>query len=263
MVSSLWKLCNKVWRGEGWPEGWKEGVVVPVVKKGEGTTVKEYRGVTLTQTAYKVYTAIIAERLRKELEEKNILPSSQAGFKKGWGTIDNIYVLNYLINKQLEKRGGKLVLLFVDMRAVFDSVNRGTLLAAMRKRGVREGLVRRCGEVLRETVSKVRVGEREGDSFWTERGLRQGCPLSPCLFTLLVADLDEELERGRWGGVELGGKKVYLLAYADDVVLMAKDGEGMKGMMGKLEGYVEKKLEVNTEKTKVMRCKRGGRERKR
>lgn len=36
MVSSLWKLCNKVWRGEGWPEGWKEGVVVPVVKKGEG-----------------------------------------------------------------------------------------------------------------------------------------------------------------------------------------------------------------------------------
>lgn len=76
-----------MWTGEGWPEGWKEGVVVPVVKKGEGTTVKEYRGVTLTQTAYKVYTA---KRLRKELEEKNILPSSQAGFRKGWGTIDNL-----------------------------------------------------------------------------------------------------------------------------------------------------------------------------
>lgn len=31
-----WKLCNRVWRGEGRPEEWKEGVIVPVVKKGKG-----------------------------------------------------------------------------------------------------------------------------------------------------------------------------------------------------------------------------------
>ena len=29
----IWKICNKVWRGEGWPEGWRTGLVVPLIKK--------------------------------------------------------------------------------------------------------------------------------------------------------------------------------------------------------------------------------------
>ncbi|CAD6227173.1 GSCOCG00011943001-RA-CDS, partial [Cotesia congregata] len=89
-------------------------------------------------------------------------------------------------------------------------------------------------------------------------------PLSPLLFVVFFADLEEELEKGRWGGVELsGGKKVYSLAYADDIALMARDEEEMRGMIRTLERYVErKKLEVNVAKTKIMRCRKGGRRRK-
>lgn len=54
----------------------------------------------------------------------------------------------------------------------------------------------RYEELLMETASKVRVGEKEGSRFWTGRGVRQECPLNPCLFTLLLADLDEVLEEG-------------------------------------------------------------------
>jgi len=130
----------------------------------------------------------------------------------------------------------------------------------MRKRGVKEGLrVVRCEEVLRETVSRVRMEEEKGGRFWTGRGVRQECPLSPCLFTLLLADMDEELEKGSWGRVKVGERKIFFLAYADDVVVVA-EGEGeMKEMIKVLEKYVEGKgLEVNVEKTKVMRCRRGG-----
>lgn len=128
----LWELCNKVWKGGGGPGGWNEGVVIPIRKKGEGDKVEEYRWITLSQTAYKIYATVLAERLRAETDEKDILPPSQAGFRKGMGTMDNIYVLNYLINRQLEKKGGSLVLLFVDMKAAFDSVDRGILVRAMR-----------------------------------------------------------------------------------------------------------------------------------
>ena len=152
-----------------------------------------------------------------------------------------------------------MVVLFVDMKAAFDSVDREVLVKAMRGRGVREGLVVRCEEVLRETKGRVRVGEEGGEYFWTARGVRQGCPLSPIMFTLLIADMDDELGRGGWGGVRLGGRKIYTLAYADDVAVLAEDVEGMKGLMGKLEKYVEGKgLQVNVGKTKVMRCRRGG-----
>lgn len=52
---------------------------------------------------------------------------------------------------------------------------------------------------------------------------------------------------------------MYTLTYADDIVLLAEDEEGMRNMIERLEGYMErKKLEVNTEKTKIMRFRRGG-----
>lgn len=158
----MWEICNKVWKGKGWPEEWREGVVVPVVKRGEGEKVEDYRGITLTQTAYKVYAMILAERLREEVERKGILPPSQTGFRRGVGTIDQIYVLNYLINKRVAERKGKMVVTFVDMKAAFDSVDREILIQMMRKKEVRESLVVRCKEMLEETVSRVRVGDKEG-----------------------------------------------------------------------------------------------------
>lgn len=116
-------IYNRVWKGEGWPEKWKEGVVVSIVKKGRGERVEEYRRVTITTTLYKIYAAVLAERLREEVEGKVIILPNQTGFKSGMGTIDNIYIINYLINRQLEKKEGKLVALFVDLRAAFDSVD--------------------------------------------------------------------------------------------------------------------------------------------
>lgn len=56
-----------------------------------------------------------------------------------------------------------------------------------------------------------------------------------------------------------GGKKVYSLAYADNVVLMARDEEQTSRIIGKVEKYFEeKRLEVNTEKMNIMRCRKGG-----
>lgn len=47
------------------------------------------------------------------------------GFRKGMGAIDNIYVLNYLMNRQLNKGKGKMIAFFVDLRATFDSDRQG------------------------------------------------------------------------------------------------------------------------------------------
>lgn len=63
--------------------------------------------------------------------------------------------------------------LFIDLKAAFDSVDRRRLVSAMKERGVREGLVERVQEVLRETKSRVRIGRQLGEEFWTARGVRQ------------------------------------------------------------------------------------------
>jgi len=47
--------------------------------------------------AYKLYAAVLAERLGKETEEKSV-SKSQAGFRKDRSTIDNIYILQHVID---------------------------------------------------------------------------------------------------------------------------------------------------------------------
>lgn len=128
------------------------------------------------------------------------------------------------------------------------------LARAMRDRGVREGLIGRCMAVLRKTKNRVKVGGITGEEFWMGRGVRQGCPLSPSLFNLLIADLEEEMRKGKLEGVRLGRKRVYRLTYADDVVLMWREEDGMRSMIARLERYLEGKgLVLNVGKSKVMR----------
>lgn len=78
-------------------------VIVPIRKKGKGDEVVDYRGVTIMPTLDKIYTAALTERLRGEVEGKELIPPNQTGFRKGLGTVDNIYVLNYIVNRQIEK----------------------------------------------------------------------------------------------------------------------------------------------------------------
>jgi len=234
------------------------------VKKGEGDKITDYRGVTLMPTLYKIYTSILTERLREKIEEKGIIPENQTGFKKGKGVMDNAYIMNYLAQRQIRREKKKLISVFIDLRAAFDSVDREVLTRALRERGVREGLIERIEEVLRETKSRVRIGEEVTEEFWTGRGVRQGCPLSPLLFNIVIADLEDDLARGRWGGIKLGEGKIYSMAYADDMVLMAEEKDEMKAMLVRMERYIDKKkLEVNVMKTKIMIFRKGGGRRKR
>jgi len=57
-------------------EEWKEGVIIPIVKKGEGRKIEEYRGVTLMTALYKIYLMVLTERIKKDCEEKSYTTKS-------------------------------------------------------------------------------------------------------------------------------------------------------------------------------------------
>jgi hypothetical protein len=200
MVERMVELMNGVWRGEGFPKDWREGVICPIFKKGEKNRAENYRGITLLNTGYKLYASVLSERMKREIEEKGVLPDSQAGFRKGRGTVDNVYILDHLARKEVRKKGGRMYALFIDFKAAFDKVDRVKMFECMRERGISEWLVRKVEEIYARTRNKVKVGEKEGEWFETTKGVRQGCPLSPLLFTIYVADVDEMLKKAQAGG---------------------------------------------------------------
>lgn len=102
-----------------------------------------------------------------------------------------------MVNRQLSREKGKMVALFVDLTAAFDSVDREILERALKEKGIREDLVGKCMNMMRETRNRVRIGDELREVFWMGRGVRQGCPLSPRVFNLSTADLEEYMKRGR------------------------------------------------------------------
>lgn len=182
---------------------------------------------------------------------------SRRDSERGWG-LWITYVINYLVNRQLSRKEGRFVIIFIDQKTAFDSVDRAVMIEAIRERGVREGLIERVEEVIRETRSRVRVGGKIGESFWTARGVRQECLLSPLLF-ILLADLEEEMGRVKWGGGGTEGEKNIHFGVCGRRMLMAEKEKEMRNMMHRLEGYLErKKFDLNPIKTKIMRFRKGG-----
>lgn len=98
---------------------------MPVMKKRSGKESDGWQRSDVTLVAVQIYASILVERLRKEMEAKELIPQNQMGFRKGVGTIDNIYIINYLINRQISRSRSKIVAFFVDLKAAFDSMKYG------------------------------------------------------------------------------------------------------------------------------------------
>lgn len=75
----------------------------------------------------KEIAGLLRKRLENEVEDKKILPESQDGFRKGRFTIDNIFILNHLVQREGGKKEAKVYALFVDLKAAFDNVQREVL----------------------------------------------------------------------------------------------------------------------------------------
>lgn len=249
----LREILQKICDGEELPDGWKEGWIFPIYKRGDKEKAENYRGITLMDTAYKILAIIIETRLREETERLKIIPETQAGFRKKISGIDNIYILKTAAEKEIHKKKGKLFVFFADLKAAFDKVNREKLWKKMREYGIDKRLIKIIERMYQETTCRIKVGEKCTRKFWTGKGLRQGCPLSPLLFLIMIADVEEYLRKRMNGGVSLGRRRIYTLAYADDLAVLATNEEDMKQMLKSLERYFkEKDMTLNANKSKVL-----------
>lgn len=81
-------------------------------------------------------------------------------------------------------------------------------------------------------------------------GVRQGRPLSPTLFNVAVADLEEEMSKVQGSGVKLGKRRLRTLSYTDDIALIAEDEEVIRDMLKRLKRSKGEKLRAQRKKEK-------------
>nr|CAH8869570.1 unnamed protein product [Trichobilharzia regenti] len=219
LTMALTGLFRKVWETESIPSMWNEAIIVPIFKKGRRNSCDNHRGISLLPVASKILAAILLRRLCKIRE--GLIREEQAGFRSGRGCIDHVFTLRQLLEHR-HTYCRPTIVVFLDIRAAFDSLDRTVLWNCLLERGVPEKFVNILKALYRNTSGRVRAYNQLSPLFPTNSGVRQGCPISPFLFNFAIDDiLESALKDVREGGVDLlPGDRLFDLEYADDIVLL-------------------------------------------
>lgn len=254
-LDELVKSFNVIFETGNVGEEFAESIIFPIHKKGDLNNPSNYRGISFMNCAAKVLMGTIHSRLINWVEKYNILNEFQAGFRPQYSTADNIFNLASIVHWNFKEKK-KTYAFFVDFKAAFDRVPRGALIYKLQALGISTKVVNLIQNVYRNTKSAVWTGSELSESFETYTGVKQGCLLSPLLFTLFLNDLHEQLG----GGLTIDDLNVRLLLYADDIVLLADDIEIMQRMVKNLEVYCDQwNMEINMMKSQMMIFRKGGR----
>ena len=252
-------IFTAVLRSGIWPSEWNLAVGVPIFKKRDRNLYENYRCIHLGHKLGLLLAKVLDNRLRSWLQKTERLAAEQSGFREGHSTIDQIFTLKCLVDKFINKKGGKLYVAFLDLKGAFDNVKRELLMKDCINIGLPYPLVRILISMYEATKFVIRVAGKFSDVICSRKGVKQGCPLSPRLFSLFINDLPDFLRKQGAPMVSLDVCELCMLMFADDLALVAKSREDLQFLLDRTKDYIDRKqLSLNVKKSVVMVFRKGG-----
>jgi ribonuclease HI len=204
--TSLLNLINKTWKESTLPSTWLTATITPILKKGKNPEEpKSYRPISLTSCIGKLAERMVNNRLYWWLEEGKILDNSQAGFRRGCRTEDQLFRLTQnTIDGFQEKKDTTAV--FIDLQQAYDRIWRKGLLIKMQRLGISGRMLDWIQAFLTNRTIRTRIDGTLSSKKTLEEGLPQGSALSCTLFLIFLNDLPANLD-------------VSLALFADDLAI--------------------------------------------
>jgi exonuclease III len=248
IIQILKQLFNDILDTETIPKQWTESVTILLHKKGDKNRIENYRPISLMSNLYKVFSKILLNRMTKTLELAQ--PQEQAGFRSNFSTIDHIHVIKQVIEK-CNEYNQTYYLSFIDYNKAFDSIKHSAVWSALKSQGIEYKYIRVIKEIYKNSTARIRM-EREGQEFQIKKGVRQGDPLSPKLFSAVLELIFQKLNWDQYG-ININGKLLNHLRFADDLIIMANNPIELETMVQELATESTKVgLSLNAGKTKIM-----------
>ena len=181
------------------------------------------------------------------------LPDVQAEFRKGRGTVDQIVNMHWIIGKAREFQKN-IYFCFIDYAEAFDCVDHNKPGKILKEKGIPDHLTCLLKNLFTGQEATVRTRHGTTDWFQIEKGVCQGCILSPYLFNLYAEYImrNTGLEEAQ-AGIKIAGRNINNLRYTDDTTLMAQSEGELKSLLLKVKEESEKVgLKLNIQKMKIM-----------
>ena len=202
---------------------------------------------------YKIATKAISNRIKKVLP--NIIDASQTGFIAGRYIGENIRLLLDTI-EQTEKEDIPGLLFFTDFEKAFDSIDHAYIFRTLEFLNFGPSLIQWIKTFYNNCNSYISNNGFMSGNFNIKRGVRQGCPLSPCLFIICIELLSHAIRTDQGiKGIKLYDKELKNTLFADDAVMLLDGTEdSLRNVLHIIdEFYKISGLKLNASKSTILR----------
>ena len=209
--------------------------VVTIFKKGDTQKISNYRPISLLNIAYKLYASIIQKRLATYMDP--MISRTQFGFRQSRSTTHALYVARRLQDIS-EQSGDTVILTLLDWEKAFDRMAHSRMIEALERMNIPVKLRNVIAGFYSDPKFYVTHDQTVSTSKTQAAGIRQGCPLSPYLFVLVMTvmfeDIHDEIDADICN-CRLGRINFSEILYADDTLLVTKNTKGMNKLLHAIE----------------------------
>lgn len=205
-------LVNNIFKTGDIPDSWKHQIILPILKPGKDPEhYNSYRPIALSSVLCKLVEHMIKNRLEWFVENTDALAVTQFGFRKGRSVTDSHALLSTDIRLAFSQKQA-VVGVFLDVTAAYDNVLLSVLSSKLRHMSIPEKVVRFISNLLSGRKISLRFHNYQDNNcklVW--KGLPQGSVLSPLLYSIYTADLDQAINQ-----------HCNVLQYADDIAIYSQ-----------------------------------------
>ena len=251
-VKFVTSLVNDILSEGKVPESLLTGKMTLIDKKKPSLLVSGKRPLTVSSVILSLITKIVHARMDPICEREGFYGPVQFGFRKGRSTSDCVFILLAAI-RRAKKKNHTISLAFCDIAKAYDSVNRELMYLKLDSIGFGgrvKGLIQSM--YFNDSV-RVRLGGGLSSPLWFTRGVKQGCVLSPMLFSLYISGLGKVLHSTK-EGVSFNGVFITALFFADDLVLISRTKRrGMDRLLKAVHKFcTDMDMKLAVEKTVIL-----------
>lgn len=239
----LTSIFNSVLRVGCYPSQWKISQIILIPKPGRDLTLPgSYRPISLLPIASKVFEKLLLKRIKPLINQNNLTPEHQFGFREKHSTTEQIHRITNIIHNSFERKQ-YCSAAFLDIANAFDKVWHLGLLYKIKKNLPHHYFIF-FKSFLTDRYFQIKIQDHCSSLHSIKAGVPQGSILSPFLYTLYTSDLPEYEETD-------------IATFADDTAILASDNSSFEAS-NKLQEHINKiqdwcnkwKIKINDDKSK-------------